>query len=131
VRLLAGDRVHVTGFVSDADLANRYAQARVAVVPLRFGAGVKSKVIEALQRGLPLITTQTGAQGLEGLAEVAAVADTAAAIAGEVLRLLRDDDRWHRASRDGAEFARARFSRDAMRDSLLGACGIDMTEAER
>jgi len=39
--------VVVTGQISDAELADWYASARVAVAPLRFGAGVKGKVVEA------------------------------------------------------------------------------------
>ncbi|UWX04295.1 glycosyltransferase [Pseudoxanthomonas sp. NC8] len=66
VRGLAGPRVEVTGYVSDEELARHYAEARVAVVPLRYGAGVKGKVVEAMQSGVPLVTTRVGAQGLPG-----------------------------------------------------------------
>ncbi len=38
--------------------------ARVAIIPLRQGAGVKLKVVEALREGLPLVTTPVGARGL-------------------------------------------------------------------
>ena len=75
VLALAGECVEVTGFVDDGELQRRYAQARVAVVPLRYGAGVKSKVVEALQQGLPLVTTSVGAQGLPGVEATCAVAD--------------------------------------------------------
>ncbi|WP_186230946.1 glycosyltransferase family 4 protein, partial [Burkholderia gladioli] len=67
VRALAGDTVTVTGYVSDARLAELYGSARVAVVPLRFGAGVKNKVVEALNFGAPLVTTPVGLQGLPEL----------------------------------------------------------------
>ena len=63
--------------VSDAELREHYRTARVAVVPLRYGAGVKLKVVEALREGLPLVTTQVGAQGLPGLDQVASVRDDA------------------------------------------------------
>lgn len=125
---LAGDRVEVTGFVDDAELLWRYRTARVAVVPLRFGAGVKGKVVEALQQGLPLATTPVGAQGLDGLEAVAAVRDDADAIADALLALLQDDAAWREASRKGAEFAAARFSEANMRHVLLGALGLAMVE---
>ena len=64
VRALAGDGITVAANVSDAELAAAYARARVAVVPLRCGAGVKLKVVEALRDGVPLVTTPVGAQGL-------------------------------------------------------------------
>lgn len=129
VKALAGERVEVTGFVSDAELQRRYLAARVAVVPLRFGAGVKSKVVEALQLGLPLVTTQVGAQGLQGLEGISAVADEASGIAAAVLSLLDDDQAWRAASAAGAAFARARFSRTSMQSTLLEALAIDTAGA--
>ena len=121
---LAGERVEVTGFVDDAELQRRYAQARVAVVPLRYGAGVKSKVVEALQQGLPLVTTSVGAQGLPGVEATCAVADDEAALADHLLRLLDDDAAWQQQSRSGAVYARAHFSRDTLRTQLASALAI-------
>ncbi|NLA67042.1 MAG: glycosyltransferase [Gammaproteobacteria bacterium] len=121
---LAGPLVEVTGFVSDAELARRYREARVAVVPLRFGAGVKSKVVEALQQGLPLVTTTVGAQGLPGVESVCGVTDDPAAIAAGILALLRDDALWQARSAAGAAYARQGFSREAMSRQLRDALGI-------
>lgn len=118
VRALASAQVEVTGYVDDAELARRYAGARVAVVPLRYGAGIKGKVVEALQQGVPLVTTPVGAQGLDGLAQVAAVADDAEAMAAAVAHLLQDDGAWTGASRAGAAYAAARFSRQALSTAL-------------
>ncbi|WP_176212403.1 glycosyltransferase [Metallibacterium scheffleri] len=76
VRALQDERVEVTGFVTDAELAQRYAHARVAVAPLRFGGGIKGKVIEAMRHGVPCVTTSAGAQGLDGC-DALAVCDAA------------------------------------------------------
>jgi GT2 family glycosyltransferase len=129
VLALAGDRVEVTGFVDDAELQRRYAQARVAVVPLRYGAGVKSKVVEALQQGLPLVTTSVGAQGLPGVEATCEVADDETALAAHLLELLGDDAAWRRQSRLGAAYARAHFSRDTLRAQLTSALGVAMERA--
>ncbi len=115
VRALASDVVSVSGYVTDARLRELYARSRVAVVPLRFGAGVKSKVVEALHYGLPLVTTPTGAQGLDGLGAAAAVAETPEDFADRVLRLLRDDAAWLEHARAGKDYIRNRFSQAAMR----------------
>ena len=53
VKALANDDVIVTGFVSDEELDRIYSNCKMAVVPLRYGAGVKGKVIEALYNGMP------------------------------------------------------------------------------
>jgi GT2 family glycosyltransferase len=121
---LASDRVEVTGYVSDEELLRRYATARVAVVPLRFGAGVKSKVVEALQQGLPLVTTLVGAQGLPGVEEVCTLAETPQAIADGLTALLDDDELWRVRARTGSAYAAAHFSAGAMAASLLDALAI-------
>ncbi len=115
---LASDHVTVTGYVSDQRLAEFYRSARVAVVPLRFGAGVKSKVIEAMHHGIPLVTTPTGAQGLESLESAVPVAADAADIAAEILSLLRDDVRWGHVAAAGEAYVTSRFTIDAMRRSV-------------
>lgn len=115
VQALAAAQVAVTGYVTDARLRELYAQARVAVVPLRFGAGVKRKVVEAMHHGLPVVTTPVGAQGLEGLAQVVPVTADAEAFAAHVCRLLDDDAAWRQVSADARAYVEARFSQAAMR----------------
>lgn len=114
VQALHADNVRVTGYVDDGTLRDYYNRSRVAVVPLRYGAGIKNKVVEALQQGLPLVTTTTGAQGLNGLDHVCHVEDDPAAMAGLIIGLLDDDAQWLAYSRSGAEFASGLFSRQAL-----------------
>jgi GT2 family glycosyltransferase len=124
VRALVGHGIALFANVTDADLDAAYQRARVAVVPLRCGAGVKLKVVEALRAGVPLVTTPVGAQGLPGLFQVVAVEDDPVLFAAAVVTLLRDDFVWEKRSRSQVEFATTRFSRRAMTDSLLAALGI-------
>lgn len=124
VKALASERVEVTGFVSDEELHRRYGVSRVAVVPLRFGAGIKGKVVESMQQGLPIVTTNVGAQGLPGLAQVTAVADDADAIAQALIQLLRDDAAWTRNSHAAGAYAQQHFSPKALADGLAGACRL-------
>jgi GT2 family glycosyltransferase/SAM-dependent methyltransferase len=124
VKALANSQVKVTGYVDDRELSRRYRQARVAVVPLRFGAGIKGKVVEALQQGLPLVTTSVGAQGLAGVESVCDVADEVERIAQGILALTADDALWLRRAQDGIDYATSHFSRDAMRGALVNALGL-------
>jgi GT2 family glycosyltransferase len=123
VRQLSGDDVTVFANVTAVELQAAYQRARVAVVPLRCGAGVKLKVVEALRAGVPLVTTPVGAQGLPGLSRVVTVEDDPTRFTAAVVTLLRDDSEWKKRSREQVNFARARFSRDAMTASLLAALG--------
>lgn len=95
------------GFVDD--LRPWYARARVFACPLRFGSGVKVKVINALYRGLPVVTSPCGAEGL-GVDDVLRIAQTPAAWADALAELLADGQAWTRLSRAAREAARTRLS---------------------
>jgi GT2 family glycosyltransferase/glycosyltransferase involved in cell wall biosynthesis len=118
IKALAGERVSVTGFVSEDELAAYYRRCRVAVAPLRFGAGLKGKVIEAMQFGIPMVTTPIGLQGLNGAASFVPAPTEVDAMADEVARLLLDDDAWRSQSLQQTEFVRAKFSVDSLRAVL-------------
>jgi glycosyltransferase involved in cell wall biosynthesis len=81
--------VRVLGYVPD--VAPFLQRARLSVAPLRYGAGMKGKVVEAMAWGVPVVTTSVGAQGL-GLTpgEHALVADEAAPFAAALAGLLGD-----------------------------------------
>jgi len=118
---LAGPKVRVTGAVTADALIGLYASARVAAVPLRAGAGVKLKVVEALQQGVPMITTEVGAQGLPGLADIVPVCGDPANFADAILHLMADDAAWLNQSVAQTAYARERFAPAAMRHALLAA----------
>lgn len=59
------EHIKVTGFISDEELNKLYKTTRLIVVPLRYGAGIKGKVIEAMYNGVPVVTTACGAEGIE------------------------------------------------------------------
>lgn len=118
IRALAGPHVQVLGQIDDAALERAYAAARVAVAPLRFGAGVKGKVVEALAKGMPIVTTPIGVQGLEGVDAFVPTSADPATMADEVARLLADDAAWLRQSRAQLAHARAHYSLQAMQQSL-------------
>lgn len=113
VMALAGEGITVTGFVTDEELAERYGRVRVVVAPLRYGAGVKGKVIEAMRFGVPCVTTSAGIQGLAQTDGFLAAADTPADFAAHVLRLLDDDAAWCQSALAGQAFVRANFTAQA------------------
>ena len=66
VRNLESENIEVLGFITDDELEDLYGRARLVVVPLRYGAGVKGKVIEALYHGVPVVTTRFGLKAFKG-----------------------------------------------------------------
>jgi lipopolysaccharide biosynthesis protein/glycosyltransferase involved in cell wall biosynthesis len=81
---------------------------RITIVPLRYGAGTKRKLIQALMTGTPTVATSIGVEGLDlrPRADVL-VADDAHSFARSVEELLRSEGLWQRLSRNG----RARVAR--------------------
>lgn len=93
VQALASDAVVLTGFVES--LAPLYRNARVAIVPMRIGAGVKNKTMEALQYGVPVVATAVGAEGLELRDDDdAGVTDDPVGFAQRIIALATDDALW-------------------------------------
>ena len=82
----------VTGFVPD--LRPALAEAAVYVCPLRLGAGLKNKLLEAMAIGKAVVTTTEGASGNAGTAgQHFLVQDYPASFAAAVVTLLRDPQR--------------------------------------
>ena len=98
VLALKSQRVRVTGYVRD--VTPFFMRSRLFVAPLRFGAGIKGKIGQALAYALPVVTTAVGAEGL-GLHhdENAVIAEAEPhAFAAAVIGLYRDAERWQRIS---------------------------------
>lgn len=83
----------VKGFVSEEELAELYNTCKIVVVPLRYGAGVKGKVVEALYNGTPMVSTTVGIEGIPEAETFMEVADEAETFASKVLSLYNDNDR--------------------------------------
>ena len=89
---------------------------RVSVAPLRYGAGVKGKVNQALAHGLPVVATACAVEGMHlRPGEDVLVADDAAGFAAAVRRLHEDPALWQRLSQAGQENTRRHFSPEAAR----------------
>ena len=88
---LANNNIEVLGEVSDLQLQQAYSSARIAVVPLRYGAGVKGKVIEAMASGTTVLTTPIGAEGLPEKAEnYLSIANNEQEFANSAITLLKN-----------------------------------------
>ena len=106
--------VIVKGFVSDEELVRIYSDIRLVIVPLRYGAGIKGKVIEALYNGLPIVSTSIGAEGIQDAEELLNVADTKEGFASKVIELYNDVDRLRDISIKASGYIRQRHSIEAV-----------------
>ncbi len=108
----------VKGYVSDEELKELYDTCRLVVCPLRFGAGVKGKVIESIYNGIPMITTSIGAEGIPDVRDVVTVEDEAEAFAEEAVSLYSDPGRLARISKETQVYIKNHFSMDALWDKV-------------
>ncbi len=106
--------IQVKGFVSEEELQSLYDSCRLVVCPLRFGAGVKGKVIEAVYHGIPMITTPIGAEGIPDIRSVVAVEETAEAFARRAVEWYRDTGKLSEVSGRTQRYIREHFSMDAL-----------------
>jgi glycosyltransferase involved in cell wall biosynthesis len=114
---LGSENVRIMGWVPD--LENLYEHARLAVAPLRYGAGVKGKVGEAMAHGLPVVSTRLGAEGMGLVHEHdVLVADSEQGFAAEILRGYHDADLWTRLSATARRTIERDSSPSAIRSSL-------------
>lgn len=71
--LKKSEGVIVHGFLSDDDLRSLLISCRVFVAPLRYGAGVKGKIGQAVEFGIPVVSTEVGVEGMHLSNEVSAL----------------------------------------------------------
>lgn len=120
VQKLASDRVVVPGYIKD--VSSYFLSHRVFVAPLRYGAGMKGKVGQSLEYGLPIVSTTIGVEGMNlRHEENVLVADTAEELATQIIRLYRDENLWNKIA-DGADKSIAAYSPETVKisiDSLL------------
>jgi len=98
----------VKGWVDDAVLAMQ--SAKVCLAPLRFGAGIKGKLAEAMYCATPSVTTDIGAESMQtDLPWAGAIENKPQAIADSAVKLHQDDLAWQRASDLGQKNAQTMY----------------------
>ena len=102
------------GFVSEEELKELYTKVRLVVVPLRYGAGVKGKVIEALYYGDPVITTSVGAEGIDNSYNQMLIADEPDEFITKCVALYTDKEALKNMHMEATEYVKNRHSIDAV-----------------
>jgi GT2 family glycosyltransferase len=117
IKALEGNGVRFHGFVEN--LEPWLDNCRLAIAPLRYGAGIKGKVNISMSRGQPVVATPVAVEGM--FAEPGRdllVAETAEDFAASIIRLYRDEELWTQLSVSGLENVRKYFSTDTARLGL-------------
>jgi GT2 family glycosyltransferase/glycosyltransferase involved in cell wall biosynthesis len=117
LRQFSSEKIIFTGYVED--LSQYLENARISVAPLRYGAGMKGKIGEALSWGLPAVTTTIGAEGMNLIDGYnIMIADTPEEFAQKVIRLYNDKNLWESLSVNGKITASENWSPQAVSKKL-------------
>ena len=111
------ESVRIRGYVPDVEPYLR--ERRVFVAPLRFGAGIKGKVGEAMAYGIPVVTTSIGAEGFgltHGLDVM--IADDPESFAAAIEQLYSQKDLWERVARNGRLRIEKHFTPEVIAETI-------------
>jgi polysaccharide biosynthesis protein PslH len=108
LRALASDSIRVTGRVPD--VRPYLARAAAFVSPLRLGAGIKNKVLEALAMGCPVVATPLSVDGIAVTDGHDALVADGAAMMVAILRLLENEDVGRAFSQNGRTLIERQYS---------------------
>lgn len=109
---------HIVGRADDAQEVVR--NTRVVLAPLRFGAGIKGKLVEAMQCGTPSVTTTIGAESMCGdLPWNGFIADDAQVFSDKAVELYQDKKLWLNAQENGFEILEKRYLKSVFADGFI------------
>lgn len=100
---------------------NVVMDARLLLAPLRFGAGLKGKLLEAVQCGTPSITTSIGAEGMMGEDGEwpGAIHDEPEEFSKAAVDIYQDRAKWNKAQNRGIEVLNSRFLKSEFVDDFM------------
>lgn len=124
---------HVLNWAEDA--LEVMSKARICMAPLRFGAGIKGKIADAMLCGTPNVTTPVGAEGMHGdLPWAGAIEQSASAIAAAAVHLHQSPDAWHQAQQHGRTLLAQRYLQSTHGPALVDcieACRAELQQHRR
>ncbi|OEF93434.1 glycosyltransferase [Vibrio splendidus] len=111
---------HIKGWAKDAQEVME--QARVCVAPLRFGAGIKGKLLDAMKLQTPNVTSEIGSEGMLPQGELqwpGAVADDIDAFVEAAVALYKDEEKWIKAQSQCHSILEAHYEQNQLGDKLI------------
>jgi glycosyltransferase involved in cell wall biosynthesis len=95
------------------------SKARVLLAPIRFGAGIKGKLLEAMQFGTPSVTSEIGAEGMNGdFLWNGFITNSPEDFANKAIELYQNKSTWLDAQQNGFEILLNRFSKQLFKDNF-------------
>ncbi|QHI36443.1 hypothetical protein IMCC3317_18060 [Kordia antarctica] len=107
------------------------SNARILLAPIRFGAGLKGKLIDGMQNGTPCVTTKIGAEGMHGnLPWNGIVSDDIETFVNEAVELYTNKRHWLQSQKNGFEILAKRYQKEIFQRQLLEKIQITIKNLE-
>jgi GT2 family glycosyltransferase/MoaA/NifB/PqqE/SkfB family radical SAM enzyme/glycosyltransferase involved in cell wall biosynthesis len=119
---LQNEGLRVTGYVPD--LRPLFEKTRVFVAPLRYGAGVKGKIVSSMVYGVPVVTTSIGNEGLNLTdGQEALIADGPEAFAARTVELYTNQALWERLAHEAQTYVNRHFGAEKAQQLIQTVMG--------
>jgi GT2 family glycosyltransferase/glycosyltransferase involved in cell wall biosynthesis len=115
---LKSDSIKYLGYQTDEQLLSLYKNVKLTVIPLRYGAGVKGKTIEAMQMGVPIVTTNIGVEGMVDVKNIINAKDDAEGFAEEIITLYNNNLMLSEKSKKEADYINTHFSQSVAMNTM-------------
>ena len=116
--------LNILSDISIEELNLLYAKVKIAIVPLKYGAGVKGKVIEAMAKGVPVVGTDIAFEGMpkdEGFMYKGV--NTPHEMANKIIEVYNDKKIWETLSEFGRKYVSDNFNKEKMKSVFKGLIG--------
>lgn len=104
----------IKGFANDVNTMMQYA--KVLLAPIRFGAGLKGKLFDAMQNGTPFVTTQIGAEGIVEDIDQRFICGDAKTFTDHAVTVYQEQSVWEAQQTFGFEILKTQFSKSTFED---------------
>lgn len=112
----------IKGFADDVNEVMQ--KAKVCLAPIRFGAGLKGKLVDAMKIGTPCVTSSIGAEGMFGNLEPNGfIKDNPEEFTNKAIELFQDETLWESKQENGFEIINQRFNKKEHQENFLKMVG--------
>jgi glycosyltransferase involved in cell wall biosynthesis len=108
------------------------SKAKVLLAPIRFGAGIKGKLLEAMEYGTPSVTSSVGAEAMYGtFLRNGFVADSPEDFVKKAIELHQNMSTWLKAQENGYEILKNRFYKELFVESFVNFLSDRLSHLEK
>lgn len=106
-------------------------KAKIVLAPIRFGAGLKGKLLEAMQCGTPSVTTSVGSEAMHlDLPWNGFIEDDASEFAKKAIALYQDENLWKESQKNGITIINACYQKSDYSDKLISLVKSLLADSE-